>query len=208
MSTSGYFVLGCSPGVRPSGRLLPTFTPDTVHSPLMMARNRGLWFLDSSLPRGEVINLPSRDKQVTVWTEYYAEFRDVLGRIDSELPDLNYADKLANLIHGMDGIVVNNARDTHGSMAIVFHSPLLVYGLHDAEEATSYLFWTTDPTRLSRMLQLRPLKYAVFRFPTRDTTILFLQAEAICFKWQRWLRSNPSVLQAFNALEHRFYGPP
>ncbi len=199
-TTSGYFTLG-SPAAAPP---LPTFNHECSGN-LIGARSRGQWCLETDMLKPGPLQIPSRDKTVHVWGSQ--EFADSIRNIDSELPGHAYADKLRVLTRG-SGLIVNSTRDTHGSLALVILEPLYVYGLYDVRLQAAFLMWSTDPDRFREILNSDPLRFSLYRFPVTTSNHLFIQGEAICSKWSRWLRKSNSTLYAFNALEHRLYGPP
>lgn len=206
MSSSGYFVLGGGRGVLP----LPTFTDVGEIGNLIGSRDRGHYALDTTLFKAEPVFIPTRDKTVRFWAnaDYHAQMKSTLSVLDSDMIGHNYVEKLRLANTAPELIIVNTTQDTHGSLALAFSRPLYVHGLMDTMLGNAYILWSTDPIRVSKVLGAHPLRFLVYRFPVTNQVCLFFQAEAICSKWFRWIKTSGSALQAFNALEHRLYGPP
>jgi hypothetical protein len=196
----GFFVLG-APGV--PAPIDSHIFADVVVGNHTGSANRGHWRL-SDLPESQTINIPTRDKQVILWSSIKSEerkFYNLVSVLDSE-EGTNYKDKLMTLRSKMDdsfiGIINNISTSTHGSLALVGN--FVYYGLHDVSSGTSYILWTEDPEDLFQLQRQYPLRYLVFRFPPMP--VVFLPGEILCGKWWRWTKSS-SLLHAFNALEMR-----
>lgn len=196
----GYFVLG--------GKGLPA----AIDSPLFFncalgnltgSADRGQWKFNSTADP-QTINIPTRDKQVVLWSSSENEaqkFYNLVSVLDSE-EGVNYRDKLISLKSNFDdsflGVINNVSISTHGSLALV--GDFFYYGLHDVSSGTSYVMWTLDSEDLIQLQRQYPLRYLVFRFPPMP--VAFLPGEILCGKWWRWTKSS-SLLHAFNALEMR-----
>ena len=196
----GYFVLGSKGRPLP----LPIFDGDTRSGNHTKSQNCGQWEIDKVY--GETVNIPSRDKQVEIWSPQAPALVPFVSVLDSQ-PGFNYKEKLTDLLGRMSNLsfddplyaVLNNvSTSTHGSLALL--GDFTYYGVYDPQSDTAYLFWTTEPNDLSMLLHRHPMRYQVYRFPSMG--IVFLPSERICMKWWRWLKSG-SMLQAFTALEWR-----
>lgn len=199
----GYYVLGGG-----SGHIeLPTFEKQYSGN-LVGSRDKGNWVLDSRVSP-LTVNLPARDKQVDVWaTSNQEAFRIAVANLDASYGDAPYADKLHRIpVDGaFAGAVINTNVSTHGSLGIkVVDSALFVYGLTDTQLKTSYLVWSSVDD-IHRILSCMPLRFLLYRFPVMHTGAVFIQGEAICSKWWRWLKTHQQTLHAFNALEMKLYG--
>jgi hypothetical protein len=189
----GYFILGG--GSVP----LPTFTGELVNT-VGSTKDKGGFCLESDLPM-QLMNIPSRDKQVMLWTS-----DDILSRIatiDSFMGSTDYQTKLEAMNLGVQGVILNKGQ--HSSIALL--GDLLCYGLYDTRLHIAYYFFTDSKADLSRVLSADPLRYLIYRFPALETAC-FIQSEAVCSKWWRWMKTHQSVLHAFNALEHKLHGRP
>ena len=201
-SLSGYFVLG---GHNPPP-VLKTF--DLEHAGnLIGSRDRGHWQLETTLLKLNSLSIPSRDKTVHLWGSS-SDLSSYVQDIDSKMPGSSYLSKLDALIpKHVSGVIVNSARDTHGSLALMVRGqPLHMYGLYDINLKSSYLLWSTGIERIQLLLNSDPLRFNIYRFPVSSDLCIFIQAEAVCSKWFRWIKTSQSILHAFNALEHRLYG--
>jgi hypothetical protein len=200
----GYFVLGGSRGIPPD---LPTF--DTRVSYVgnhTKSKERGKFVICSDLDQ-MTINMPSRDKQIILWSSKDDhKFFSSMQNLDSEF-GINYRSKLLSMVDLLSpdfyGAVNNINVSTHGSIALL-GSSISYFGIQDTQSGASYLMWGTDEDL--RALQISsPLRYLIYRFP--KTKAVFLPGESICSKWWRWV-SNFSTLHAFNALEMRLTNGP
>lgn len=198
----GYFVLGSRMGIPPD---LPTFEEPTHSGNHTKAKGRGKFVICTDLPQ-DVINLPSRDKQILLWSTAPEAFRDRIKVIETTF-GTNYRSKILAMLDDLPadfvGIVNNMNVSTHGSLAIVGES-ISYYGLFDTQSDSAYLMWGSDADL--RGIQIHsPLRYLVYRFP--KTQVVFLVGESVCAKWWRWF-SNFNTLHAFNALEMRLTDGP
>lgn len=197
----GYFVLGSRMGIPPD---LPTFTP-TYSGNHTKAKGRGKFVICTDLEQ-DVVNLPSRDKQVLLWSTSPEKFRARIQVLESTF-GVNYRSKILSILDDMPqdfiGAVNNINQSTHGSLAIV-GSSISYFGLFDTQSDSAYLMWGSVEDL--RSIQIHsPLRYLVYRFP--QTPAVFLVGESVCSKWWRWF-SNFNTLHAFNALEMRLTDGP
>ena len=205
---NGYFMLGGPANVSAP---LPLFE-EHYSGNHIGARARGDWVIDTDLDHAELI-IPARDKRVELLASDLLDFSEEIGGIDSSYSDMTYRDKLLiiqqRLVPSFVGIVNNINVDTHGSLAVIFNEvPVYFTGLHDTQRNISYLLWSDDKSFVSRVLSADPLRYLIYRMPERTNFSIFLQSEAVCSKWWRWIKTHNSVLHAFNALERRMFGEP
>lgn len=197
---NGYFVLGGGSGVLE----LPGFSRHYTGN-LVGSRDKGQWVLDTGITP-TIINIPARDKHVQVWCDH-PPFEEALSLLDSNGTG-PYASKLAAIPipTGSVAVAVNVNVSTHGSLGMRFETPLYVYGLSDTQMKTSYLVWSTDESHINTILNTMPLRFLLYRFPVAESGSIFIQGEAVCSKWWRWLKNHTQLLHAFNALEQRMYG--
>lgn len=188
----GYFILvGNNP--------LPTFSVEVIGT-VGSTRDKGGFCLESTLVP-QTLSIPSRDKQVILWTS-----KDIISRIatiDSFMGSADYQSKLEAMQLAVQGVILNKGQ--HSSVALLGN--FFCYGLFDTQLRSAYYFFTDDDSDLSRVLGSDPLRYLVYRFPLLKTAC-FIQSEAVCSKWWRWMKTHNSVLHAFNALEHKLHGRP
>jgi hypothetical protein len=187
----GYFTLTGTPS-------LSTFDSAPYYDTLIQTKQKGELFLDTDLAT-HGFDIPSRDKQVLMFGDYC----DEMSTVDSMFPELPYQQKLIQLGLGQNpGFILN--RTSHGSIAILgcaFH-----YGLFDLKTQSAYYLFSTESSTLENCLAAEPLRYLLYRFPR--SPVVFIQAEGVCSKWWRWMKTHQSPLHAFNALEHKLHGPP
>ena len=185
---SGYFSIN---GDTP----LPTFPLESLNAHLM-PNEKGLLVVDTDLPQYG-FDIPSRDKRVL----HFGSYSDSVKTIDSAFPGMSYADKLFHLGLCKDtGVIVNITE--HGSFAVL--GSFYAWGLCEVKSKSVYYLFSTDPDRVKAILEIDPLKYFVYRFPT--SPVVFFQAQGIRAKWWRWVTNHKCLLHAFNALEHKLYG--
>lgn len=177
---------------------LSTFDNAPYFDNLIQAKQKGELYLDTDLA-AHGFDIPARDKQVLLFGEYI----DEMSTIDSMYPELSYQQKLVQLGLGVEpGFILN--RTNHGSIAILgckYH-----YGLLDLKARSAYYLFSTEEDTLEKCLAAEPLRYLIYRFPS--SPVVFIQAEGVCSKWWRWMKTHQSPLHAFNALEHKLHGPP
>lgn len=198
-----YFVLG---GTNSAPRL------DTGEPRIIVDSRRGHFnagYFEAVAPELEFeanVHLPSRDKQVSIWTCSFApaltcEFET----LDSRMRELNYTAKIKQALQNINfegrAIVVNRSSSSHDSVVLIDTqaSDLGFFGLHDCYANVSYLMWNTEHG-VQNLLQASPLRYLLYRLP--KLSVVFLPIEALRSKWWRWSKGG-SLLKAFNALEMR-----
>lgn len=188
---SGSFALG-------GGDTMPLFEPQDN---LVGARDKGHLTLSTDIQSVD-LSIPSRDKTVQIYSNHN-NLSTFIETIDSNFSGLNYQSKLGQFGFEPDqyGLVVN--KGSHGSFAL-FGPSISVVGLHDTELKNSYITWSSDDS-IIKLIRKYPLRFLVYRFPP-ITDPIFVQAEAVCSKWWRWIRTHHSHLHAFNALEHKLFG--
>jgi hypothetical protein len=192
--TRGYFILG-------GGNIpLPTFSSPLLNT-VGSTKDKGGFSLETDLTNFS-LEIPSRDKHVSIWSETDAVV-DSIATIDSFLGSADYQSKLTALNLRQTCIILNIAQ--HSSVAIV--GDFFCYGLYDSKLRTAYYLFTDDANDLSRVLSQDPMRYLIYRFPLLQGAC-FIQSEAVCSKWWRWMKTHQSVLHAFNALEHKLHGRP
>ncbi len=186
----GYFVLGGLESDIPE--YLTTYCDHHLGD-----RPRGRWHLSTDHQQ-ITINIPSRDKQVMLWSNYPEEFSTRMSTLDSQFSGLPYLGKLQRSVSSLpldfEGFVNNRNKDSHSSFAVLVPQGIDTVGLHDPKTGASFLLFS------SVALGPPPERYLLYRFP--QTKVLFISSEATCSKWWRWT-SKSSVLLAFNALEKR-----
>lgn len=203
----GYFNIGGGSHIE-----LPSFPEPTARLNLVGARDKGHCTLHTDWS-SSTLDIPSRDKSVTLWSASNQGLDSLsrgLAHIDSSQSGSSYTDKLSALRHADAAFILNVNKDTHGSFALISgNDQIHLHGLYDTQLKSSYLVWSLSPARVDAIRQLDPLRFLVYRFPTLDRgRVVFVQAEAVCSKWWRWMKSHQSQLHCFNALEYKLYGHP
>lgn len=187
------------------------FWPDCRLVGQPIGPHRGRWKLEHTF-QSTTLSIPSRDKQVQLlFSCDLSIFAPKIATIDSS-EGRNYRTKLRVLLPdlgpGFVGVVNNLSADNHHSLAILTKTtPVHVYGLYDTNLKSTYLFWSDDPSRIEAVLQVYPLRFLLYRFPTLVNDVLFLPIERLCSQWWGWMRTSESgPLLPFNALERRLFG--
>jgi len=205
MNISGYMALGGGPEF--------VFTGFDQYEGEGIGPQRGRWRMNADL-KTTVLSIPSRDKQVQLFYSSSIEsFAGSMASIDSE-QGKNYREKLRSVLECLDsgfvGAVNNISLAAHRSLAILTNQcPVHFYGLYDVQQRGAYLFWTTEPLVVQRVMDQNPLRFLLYRFPVLFEDVVFLPQERICALWWTWIkRSEFSALQPFNALERRLFGQP
>jgi hypothetical protein len=203
----GYFNIGGGSPIE-----LPSFTEPTSHLNLVGARDKGHCALHTNW-NDSILDIPARDKSVKLWSAS-DQGREALSRslshIDSSQSGSSYTEKLSFIRAQDAAFILNVNKDTHGSFALISgNRQIHIHGLYDTQLKSSYLVWSLDKDRVDAIRHSDPLRFLVYRFPVLDGgRVVFVQAEAVCSKWWRWLKSHQSQLHCFNALEYKLYGHP
>lgn len=202
---AGYFTIGGGSPIE-----LPTFESSLHKGNLVGSRDKGHWCLETDWDTAQ-LDIPSRDKSVHLWADKnLSGLEQKLAHIDSDQTGMSYLQKLQSSFPNSEfsAFILNVNKDTHGSLALMANTPIFVHGLHDTQLKCSYLVWSDSLDRLNSIRSRDPLRFLLYRFPDLNNQIIFIQAEAVCSKWWRWMKSHQSQLHAFNALEYKLYGHP
>jgi len=204
MKFFGYMSLGGGPEL--------DFGIGHTHEGQPVGPHRGRWRMATDL-KDTTLSIPSRDKQLQVFYSRGIEhLAPRLAQLDSE-DGPNYKAKLQSVLNGtyelqsVVGAVNTISTSSHHTLTLFSNDmdwPLHIIGLFDVQHKTTYLFWSTNPSLIMSVLDVHPLRFLIYRFPTAG--LVFLRTEVLCSQWRSWMRKSEfSALLPFNALERRLF---